>query len=194
LNGSREIDIATPPSGDKLRITSRTLFVSFLKIGLSGFGGVMPFAHRSLVEERRWLDEVEFAEIVSLAQFLPGPNIVNVSVLVGRRFDGARGAVAAFLGLLLMPMVVVFALATAYARFAEVDVVRHAFSGVAASASGLVLAMGFKMSRAVRGAALPIAIAAITFAAIGLLRVPLVLALVVMAPVSIGLAWRARGR
>jgi chromate transporter len=129
-----------------------------------------------------------------LAQFLPGPNIVNVSVLVGRRFDGARGAIAAFLGLLLMPMVVVFALAIAYSRFAEFDAVRHTFNGVAAAASGLVLAMGFKMSRALRGAALPIAIAALTVVAIGMLRVPLVLTLAVLAPVSIGLAWRARSR
>jgi chromate transporter len=152
----------------------------------------MPFAHRMIVEERRWLDDVAFAEILSMAQILPGPNIVNVAVLVGRRFQGWRGALAAFAGLLLMPMVVVLALAMVYARFAEVDVVRHAFNGVAAAASGLVLALGLKMSRVLRGAALPIATAAIVVVAIGVLRVPLVLALAVLAPLSIWLAWRTR--
>jgi chromate transporter len=152
----------------------------------------MPFAHRMIVEKLRWLDDVEFAEILSMAQILPGPNIVNVSVLVGRRFQGRRGALAAFAGLMLMPIVVVLTLAIVYSRFAEVDAVRHAFNGVAASASGLVLAMGVKMSRVLRGRMVPIATALVMFVAIGVLRVPLVLALAVLAPLSIYVAWRTR--
>jgi chromate transporter len=186
------IDIVTPPSNGAPCVSTRTLFFRFVGIGLSGFGGVMPFAHHMLVEQRRWLDEVEFAEILSMAQFLPGPNIVNVSVLVGRRFQGWRGALAAFTGLMLMPLVVVLALATVYSRFADVDTVRHAFNGVAAAASGLVLAMGIKMSRVLRGRMVPIATALVVFVAIGVLRVPLVLALAVLAPLSIWLAWRMR--
>src|SRR5260370_38542884 len=84
-------------------VSSTDLFVGFLKVGMSGFGGVMPFARRMLVEERRWLSEREFTEVLSLSQFLPGPNIINVSIIVGSRFAGPAGSLAASLGLMLMP-------------------------------------------------------------------------------------------
>ena len=93
------------------------LFVGFLKVGMSGFGGVMPFARRMLVEERRWLTEREFTEVLSLSQFLPGPNIINVSIIVGSRFAGPAGSLVASLGLMLMPFLIVLALAALYARF-----------------------------------------------------------------------------
>src|SRR5665647_1519263 len=93
-------DIAASPA-----VTTRELFVGFLQVGLSGFGGVLPFARRMLVDKRRWLTELEFNEVLSLSQFLPGPNIVNVSIIVGRRFQGPIGALAATLGLMLMPLI-----------------------------------------------------------------------------------------
>ena len=154
----------------------------------------MPIAHRSLVERHQWLSESEFTEMLSMAQVLPGPNIVNITIMVGRKFGGWRGALAAFCGLLLMPMVIVILLAVVYARLSDLAVVQHAFTGVAASASGLVLAMGFKMARAVpRGIAM-MAIALIAFVAIGVLRLPLMWVLGAMAPVSIAVAWVTRTR
>src|SRR5437870_205858 len=123
------------------------LFWGFLKIGLSGFGGVMPFARHMLIEQRRWLTEQEFTEVLSLAQFLPGPNIVNFSIIVGRRFQGPMGALAASLGLMLMPLVIILLLATAYAEFARIDAVRNACNGVSAAASGLILSVAFKMAK-----------------------------------------------
>jgi chromate transporter len=181
---------ATPPPPP--RVAAGALAWGFCRVGLSGFGGVLPFARRMLVEQRGWLTEQEFNEVLSLAQFLPGPNIVNVAVIVGRRFAGPVGAIAASFGLMLMPLVIVVALAAAFARFAELEAVRGACSGVSAAASGLVFSVGIKMARPILGKRWPIAIAVGVFAAIGLLRLPLLWVLVVLAPVSLGFAWRSR--
>ena len=165
------------------------LFREFLKIGVSGFGGVMPFAHRSLVEYNRWITEREFTEALSLAQFLPGPNIVNLSVIVGRRFHGPLGSAAAVLGLMLMPLVIVILLAMLFAEFAHVPAVRGACAGVSAAASGLVLSVALKMARPMGRAPVPLCIAAVTFVAIALVRIPLPWVLAALAPLSIAIAW-----
>lgn len=179
-----------PPA--PLRVATGALFWGFLTIGLSGFGGVMPFAHRMLVERQRWMTEREFTEALSLSQFLPGPNIVNLSIIVGRRFQGPIGAVVTTLGLMLMPLVIVLLLAMLFAEFAHLEAVRGACSGVSAAASGLILSVALKMGRPLRRLPLPIAIAAITFVAIALLRMPLLWTLAVLAPLSIGVAWWRR--
>jgi chromate transporter len=176
----------TPP-----RVSTRALFAGFMKVGLSGFGGVLPFARRMLVEQRRWLTEKEFTEVLALSQFLPGPNIVNVAVIVGRRFQGPPGAIAAPLGLMLLPLAIVLLLATIYTEFAQVAAVRGACNGVSAAASGLVLAMAFRMGDAIRRTPWQVAIGAIAFAAIGLARLPMPWVLAVLAPTSLGIAlWR----
>ena len=174
------------------RVSTRELFAGFLKVGLSGFGGVLPFARRMLVEQRRWLTELEFNEILSLSQFLPGPNIVNVSVIVGRRFQGALGALAATLGLMLMPLVIILLLAALHGKFAQIDAVRGASGAVSAGAAGLMLAVGVKMARPIRRTPWQIGIAVVAFAAIGLLRLPLLWVLAVLAPVAVGIAWWLR--
>jgi chromate transporter len=173
-------------------ISLSALFVGFLKVGLSGFGGVMPFARRMIVEQRRWLDEAEFLDVLSLSQFLPGPNIVNVSIIIGRRFHGVAGSIAAAGGLMLMPLVIVLVLATLYAQFAQYDAVRGACSAVSASASGLILATALKLARPIRDSAWQVGICAVVFAGIALLRVPLLWLLLALCPLSIGFAWRTR--
>ena len=175
-----------------MSVTTRELFRGFLKIGVSGFGGVMPFAHRMLVERRRWLTEQDFTEVLSLAQFLPGPNIVNFSVIVGRRFQGPKGALAASLGLMLMPLVIVLLLAMLFAQYAHIDAVRGACNGVSAAASGLVLSVALKMAQPIRRNPVEVAICAIVFVAIALLRLPLLWVLAVLVPVSVAIAWRSR--
>lgn len=177
-----------PPAAP--RVPAATLFWGFLKIGLSGFGGVLPFARRTLVERERWLTEQEFTEVLSLSQFLPGPNIVNVSIIVGRRFDGPAGAAAATLGLMLMPLVIVLLLAIVYSEFAEIPAVRNACTRVSAAASGLVVAMAFKLSTPIRRTPWQVAIALLTFAAIGIARLPLLWVLAALVPVSLAIAWR----
>ena len=174
------------------RVSIGALFRGFLIVGVSGFGGVMPFAHRMLVERRRWLTEREFTEALSLSQFLPGPNIVNLSVIIGRRFQGTAGAIAATVGLLLLPLVIVLVLATLFAQFAYIDAVRGACNGVSAAAFGLILSVALKMARPIRRNPRQVTIAAITFAAIALLRLPLLWVLAVLAPISIGLEWWKR--
>jgi len=180
------------PGAAVVHVGPGALFEGFMRVGLSGFGGVLPFARRMVVEQREWLTEEEFNEVLSLSQFLPGPNIVNVSIIIGRRFSGVMGALAATFGLMLMPMIIVLLLATVYARFAQIDTVRHAAYGVSAGAAGLVLSTGFKMARAIRGSPWQIGVAIIAFAAIGVARLPLLWVIAVMAPVSLAIAWRTR--
>lgn len=168
------------------------MFTGFLQVGISGFGGVLPFARRMLVEQRRWLTEQEFTEVLSLAQFLPGPNIVNVAVIVGRRFQGPLGAAVAPFGLMLLPQVVVLVLAAVLAEFSEVEAVRGACRGIAAAASGLVLAMALRMAAPIRRTAWQVGIGAIVFAAIGLARLPMLWVLAAVVPLALAIAWRRR--
>ncbi|HEV7413752.1 MAG TPA: chromate transporter [Casimicrobiaceae bacterium] len=180
------------PASDAPPPSRRELFLGFLIVGMQGFGGVLPFARRMLVEQRRWVSEREFIEVLSLSQFLPGPNIVNVSIIVGSRFRGASGSVAAVLGLMLMPFLIVLALAALYAQFAAIEAVRGATNGVSAAATGLVIATAIKMAQPLKGVAWQIAMGVLTFVAIGLLRVPLLWALAMLAPLSIVIAWWIR--
>src|SRR5580698_2628935 len=122
----------TPP-------TVTGLFTGFFMIGVRGFGGVLPWARRTMVEERQWLTAAEFTEVLGLCQFLPGGNIINVSIAVGSRFRGAAGAVSAILGLMLAPVAIVIGLGAIYDQFAEQPIVRRAFAGLAAAASAFVL-------------------------------------------------------
>ena len=183
-------DLTAPSTVARLRLSE--LFFGFLKVGVAGFGGVLPFARRMLVEERRWLTEAEFLDVLSLSQFLPGPNIVNVSVIIGRRFHGVAGSIAATTGLMLLPLVIVLLLATVYAQFAQIDAIRNALGGMSASASGLILATALKLARPIRASRWQMAVAAVVFAAIALLRVPLLWVLAGICPVSLALAWRTR--
>jgi len=173
-------------------VSTPVLFLGFLKIGLSGFGGVMPFARRMIVEQQQWLSEAEFLDVLSLAQFLPGPNIVNVSIIVGRRFRGVAGAFAACSGLLLMPLVIVLALATLYAQFSQVEAVRGMCRAVSASASGLIVATALKLVRPLKTSAWQVAICGAVLVGIAVLRIPLLWMLAALCPLSIALGWWRR--
>jgi chromate transporter len=166
------------------------IFTGFFMIGVRGFGGVLPWARLLIVEERAWLTAGEFAEVLGLCQFLPGGNIINVSVAVGARFRGFPGTIAALLGLLLAPVAIIVGLGAVYDQFAEQPVVRRAFAGLAAAASAFVLAASLKIAAPLRGRWLALAIVAVTFVAITLLRLPLPLAMPVLAVASILLLWR----
>ena len=179
------------PSRPELVLPSpRKLFFAFLRVGLSGFGGVLPFAHRMLVEKERWLDEAEFVDVLSLCQFLPGPNIVNISIVMGRRFAGVRGAIAAFSGLIMMPMCVIIALGVLYTRLGQLPHVREIFGGIAAGAAGLVIATAVRIARPMRASKWQATLALVIFVAIAVLRLPLLWVLVALAPASLFLAAR----
>lgn len=168
------------------------LFVAFLTVGLSGFGGVLPFAHRMLVERRRWLDETQFNETLALCQTLPGPNIVNVSVVVGSRFAGPAGALAAVIGLMAAPVAIVLVLASLYGRFGAVGRAPEMIAALGAGASGLVAATAAKMAWPLirRRPASATPFIAIAFAGVALIKLPLIWVLLALAPIAIAIAWR----
>lgn len=171
----------------------RELFLRFTQVSLSGFGGVMPFARRMLVEERRWLSAEEFTDVLSLCQLLPGPNIVNVAVCVGARYHGVRGAFAAFAGLMTAPFFIILALGSLYTEYGHFPQVAALFRGISAAAAGLVVAMGLKMAASRRLRSAMALFAAISFVGIALLRLPLVVFLLGAAPLSVAAAlWRAK--
>src|ERR1700709_334747 len=121
------------------------LFIAFAKMSLAGFGGVLVWARRSIVDQHRWMTPEEFNETFALCHFLPGPNIVNLSVVFGSRFRGIPGSIAAFTGLLGPPVVIVTALAALYAQYGEIDGLRRFLSGVSCAAVGLLIAVTFRM-------------------------------------------------
>lgn len=181
-SASAAMATAAPPEP---RVSAAELFLGFAQTGLRGFGGVLPWARRLVVEERAWLSPGEFTDVLSLCQFLPGPNIVNTSIVIGRRFQGARGALAAVSGLLLPPFCIVLLLAIVYQRFATLPVVVAAMHGLAAAAAGLTLATGLKMLVALRNPRVMWVLSALAFSAVGLLRWPLVPTLLTLVPLAI---------
>jgi chromate transporter len=171
----------------------KELFLRFTQVSLSGFGGVMPFARRMLVEERRWLSAEEFTDVLSLCQLLPGPNIVNVAVCVGARYHGVRGAVSAFAGLMTAPFFIMLALGALYTEYGDLPAVSAVFRAISAAAAGLVVAMGLKMAASRRLRTAMASFAVLTFIGIGLMRLPLVLFLLSVAPLSVmATLWRAK--
>ncbi len=164
------------------------LFVAFAKMSLSGFGGVLVFARRAIVEQHRWMTADEFNETFALCHFLPGPNIVNLSLVFGSRFRGIAGGLAAFAGLVGPPMLLVTALAAIYSHFGQADGLRRVLVGVSCAAIGLLVSAVFRMmapwgkKREVLGRVVLLAV----LAAIGVARLPLPIVLLVALPVSLG--------
>jgi chromate transporter len=167
------------------------LFRGFLGLGLISFGGALPHARRALVEERRWFSPAEFTDLLGLCQFLPGGNVINLSVAVGMRFRGLPGALAGILGLIAGPSLVVIGLGVLYERTQDDPHVRHLFAGLAAAAAGLLVAMSLKILLPLRRDPAAATIAAIGFIAIAILRIPLLPTMLVLTPLSIVVAARA---
>jgi chromate transporter len=178
-------------------------FLLFSRIGLSSFGGgVSVWIHRSVVEHRGWLGESEFSAALALARVMPGVNIVNLGVLIGHRLRGFGGAVAAVLGLLGGPSLVVIGLAVLYRQFAGSIILGAALQGMATAAAGLLIGMGLKFgSRIIRiglasagrraeGAGAIVVLVAV-FVFVGLLRFPTAPVVLCLAPCSGALAFFA---
>jgi len=166
------------------------LYCGFLSIGARSFGGVLPWAHLALVEERRWLASGDFAQLLALCQFLPGPNIGNLSVLLGRRWFGLPGATVAFLGLMALPFFWVLGLAYLYADYASIPAVRAVVTGVGIAGAGLFVGTACKLGKPLARKPLGLAIIAGCFLAVALARVSIVFVL----PVAVLVAWIAARR
>jgi chromate transporter len=186
-------EIAAPPSSNTPIPSHADLFFAFFKITLSGFGGTLPWTRRMFVEQKRWMTAEEFNEVYALCQFLPGPNIVNLTAVFGSRMRGATGAMAAWAGFLVVPFCVMLTAGILYERYGDVDAVRRVLGGIAPAAAGLIVATVAKMATPMfRGIGpAPFVLLATAFA-IGLMRWPLLSVLVVLAPTSVALAWWMR--
>jgi chromate transporter len=173
-----------------------TLFFAFAKMSLMGFGGVMVWARRAIVEQHKWMTAEQFNETFALCHFLPGPNIVNLSVVFGSKFRGIPGAFAAFLGLVLPPVLIVLCLALLYARYGEIEALRRTLAGVVCATAGLFLGTVIKMLQPIvkQRSLVAIGVVAVVFAAIGIFRWPLPPVLLVAIPASILLVYVMRKR
>jgi chromate transporter len=175
--------------------THTELFLAFFKITLMGFGGTLMWTRRMFVERKRWMTAEEFNDVYALCQFLPGPNVVNLTAVFGSRMRGPTGAIAAWSGFLVLPFCVMLAAAMLYERYGDVEIVRRVLSGVAPAAAGLLIATAAKMAAPMFRSFGPAPFVVLaTAGAIGLMRWPLLLVLMVVVPMSIGLAWRMRSR
>jgi chromate transporter len=171
-------------------VTARDLFFGFLKVGIQGFGGVLPWARRMIVEERHWLSEVEFTDLLSLCQLLPGPNICNVSIALGNRFAGPWGALAAFAGLMAAPFCIVISLGMLYAAYGTSAALGGVFRNLGAAAAGLVVATAWKVAGPYIGRLEAITVATAAFVAVVILDWPLIYVVLALAPLSVAWAWR----
>ncbi|HEY0566935.1 MAG TPA: chromate transporter [Xanthobacteraceae bacterium] len=188
---SDPVAAAPIPAPDTPPISLTDLFVAFLTISLSGFGGVLAWSRRMVVDRRRWMSAEEFNEAYALCQMLPGPNIVNFSVVFGSRFRGPLGAAIAFAGLLGPPVVIVTVFGIVYAHYGQIDSVQRVLAGVSAAAAGLIIGTTAKMSEPLfegGWTAAPL-IALITFVAIGIMRWPIHWVLLVLLPLGFVWAW-----
>jgi chromate transporter len=166
------------------------LFLAYLRIGLTGFGGVNAWARDLLVERRRWLTEAEYAETLGMAQVLPGPNALNCAIGVGMRFAGGPGALAAALGLFAGPMALLAGLAALYDLYGQLPLVRATLTGIAAAAAGMILGTAAKMATRLRPTP-ALWIVGMAALALALLRVPLPFVVLGLAPFGLLAAWRA---
>jgi chromate transporter len=187
----------SPPrgEGEELRVPQSPgeLFRVFNRLALQGFGGVLPVTQYHLVERERWLTKEQFLELLSIGQVLPGPNVVNIALMIGDRYFGWRGALAALAGMLLVPMLLVLLLTSLYTRYAGVPAVAGALRGMGAVAAGLVLATALRLAPSLKRNAMGRSVCAFaalaTFAAIGLLHWPMVWIVLGLGGTSIAYAW-----
>jgi len=183
---------ASPPPAPQIP-SHADLFLAFAKITLSGFGGTLPWTRRMFVEEKRWLTAEQFNDIYALCQFLPGPNIVNVTAVFGSRMRGVTGAIAAWSGFLALPFCFMVVISMLYAKFGDLDALRRVLGGLAAAAAGLLISTVAKMAVPMFRTFGPAPFVLVATAlAIGVMRWPLLWVMLTVVPFSIALAWVKR--
>jgi chromate transporter len=173
------------------------LFISFTLLALQGFGGVLAIVQRELVEKKRWLTKEEFIEDWAVAQIMPGPNVVNLSMMIGSRYFGLPGALAALAGMLSLPLLIVLLVALLYAQVATHPGVAGALRGMSAVTAGMIIATALKLAPALNKNPLGwrscLVFSALCFVGIGWLRIPLVYVLISLGGAACCLAYRKLG-
>jgi chromate transporter len=168
--------------------TLGALFVGFLKVSLCGFGGGLVWARRIVVERKRWMDEQEFAETLTLCQFMPGPNIVGITVCVGSKLRGSVGAITAVAGFILIPWTIGLSLGALYLQYAHIALLQKILGGLSAAAAGLLIATGIRLLLPHRSRSMALVFATLAFAGMVMLKLPLLIVLLGLAPLSIAAA------
>ncbi len=172
------------------RVTKLALFRSFSRITLSSFGGALFWTRRELVERQRWLTDREFVELLTVSQLLPGPNVVNLTVMVGHRFGGFGGAAVGLAGYLGWPCLVVIGMGVLYRHFGELPLAQQALAGMSKVAAGLLLATVIKLAMVLPRHWRPWLFGILAFAGVGILRWPLLWIVAALAPVAVLAAWK----
>jgi chromate transporter len=180
----------SPTDPQAPQVTPSELFYSFARLTLHAFGSMLFWLRRMLVEQKRWLTEQEFVEMVALAQIMPGVNGMNIVVMVGHRYAGWKGAMAAISGFVGAPVVIVIGLGMLYEQFGAVPLVKNALTGMSSIAVGLLIATGGSLMKTLGLRWLPWMFVVLAFAGVGIMRWPLLLVLGVLAPFAIGAAWK----
>jgi chromate transporter len=178
--------------GGEVRPTLVELFLTYAKIGLLGFGGVAPWARHIIVEEKKWLDDREYAALLGIGQVIPGPNTVNNAVMIGDRFHGTPGAILSVLGIVGAPVLALIGIALVYDRIASLPGVDAAMAAGAAAAAGLVIGTAIKLARKIKPDLAAIAIGLAAFASVGIFHLPMIWAVLVLGPLSIATVWWQR--
>jgi chromate transporter len=171
------------------------MFMVFTVLALQGVGGVLAVAQRELVERRKWMTNAQFVEEWSVAQVMPGPNIVNLSLMLGGKYFGVSGAIASAAGLITVPMFLVLGLAILFGGVSDSPAAQGALKGMGAVSSGLIIATGLKLATSLRQSPLGLwfssAVAVASFLAVGVFRVPLAWALLGLGTLSVVFTFRA---
>ena len=186
------IDIMEQTESEKPSVSRLELFLTFSRITLSSFGGALFWARLGLVERQRWLSEREFAELLTLGQLLPGPNVLNLTVLVGYRFAGWSGAAVSVAGYLGWPFLVVISMGLAYQYYGALPQVQQALAGMSSVAAGLLLATVVKLASVLPRRVLPWSFGVLAFVGVGVFRWPLLWVLGALAPFALAAAWKEK--
>jgi chromate transporter len=189
---STDIISGRPCPGERENASLGALFGAFLKVSLCGFGGGIVWARRIAIEQRQWISDDEFTDIISFCQFMPGPNVIGIAVCVGMKLRGAPGAMAAVAGFILIPWTIGFSLGWLYLRYARPAVFQNILTGISAAAAGLLIATGIRMLMSLRTR--PLVIAALAFGGMTFTRLPFLAVLFGLALLSITLEQMQTGR
>jgi chromate transporter len=182
---------AAPPA-PHIQAPLLSVFSLFLQVGLTSFGGGAPaWIHRELVERRRWLDETAFLTGLTIAQFLPGANPVNLALYFGYRLHGGIGAIVAAFALVTPAFCIVMTMGYLYRHFGTMDGAHAVLIGVASVGVGMTLSIGAKLGRHVARNIVPLLIAIAIFIMVGVLRWPMIPVVLIATPLSILLAYYA---
>jgi chromate transporter len=190
-DGAAVAPAATPKQDPLAGVPRSELFAACLKVGLLGFGGVLPWARRVFVDERRWLSDRAFAELIGMCQVLPGPNVVNLAVIMGARAQGPVGSLLALTGILFVPVVIVLVLATFYASVARSVWARNAIAAASAAGAGLILGTATRLLIQTRPPVRGLVMGGAAFVTIGVLQWPLLWVLPALIASAIAWEWRA---